>query len=251
MDLIQNWKEVVAIVQELDRESLYEQLQYPIGVVECSGSLVHIQSGRAATTPTKLEVFEADWGGYFGRLAQEEATAVFAFGELLEHLQHWDASESLQDWCRKIIGEEQTHTLMMSGLAHRNGQTSAVIQFPSVNQVSMKEMAIHNALTGCIGETWFAVLLRYQSEHAPKYKGVFKRISKDETSHAEFSWSLHEWFMSQLTADEQVEVHRAMRSMLSRLPDYRYATQIGEMSSETFGQAWDSFSEQVGTILAA
>ena len=250
MDLIQNWKEVVATVQDLDRESLYEQLQYPVGVVECSGSIVHIQFGRAATTPTKLESFEADWGGYFANLAQEEATAVFAFGELLEHLQRWQAPESLQDWCRKIIREERTHALMMSGLAHRNGQGSAVIQFPSVNQVSMKEMAIHNALTGCIGETWSAVLLRYQSEHAPKYNGVFKRIAKDETSHAEFSWVLHEWLMSQLTQDEQTEVLEAMREMLSRLPEYRYATQIGEMSSETFCQAWESFSRQVIRMVA-
>ena len=42
----------------------------------------------------------------------------------------------------------------------------------------MKEMAMHNALTGCIGETWSAVLLRYQAEHAPKYNGVFKRIAQ-------------------------------------------------------------------------
>ena len=45
----------------------------------------------------------------------------------------------------------------------------------------MKEMAIHNALTGCIGETWSAVELCHQAEHAPKYNGVFKRIAKDET----------------------------------------------------------------------
>ena len=78
---------------------------------------------------------------------------------------------------------------MMSGLAHRNGQQSAVVQFPESNRVSMKEMAIHNALTGCIGETWSAVELCHQAEHAPKYNGVFKRVAKDETSHAEFSWA--------------------------------------------------------------
>ena len=115
----------------------------------------------------------------------------------------------------------------------------------------MKEMAIHNALTGCIGETWSAVLLRYQAEHAPKYNGVFKRIAKDETSHAEFSWALHDWLMLKLTEGEQEEVIQAMREMLSNLPEYRYAQAIGEMSPEVFGLAWDSFSEEVRTILAA
>ena len=115
----------------------------------------------------------------------------------------------------------------------------------------MKEMATHNALTGCIGETWSAVLLRYQAEHAPKYNGVFKRIAKDETSHAEFSWVLHEWLMSQLTEDDQAEVLETMREMLSSLPEYRCAQQIGEMSSEVLGLAWNSFSKEVRTILAA
>ena len=90
--------------------------------------------GRAATTPAQYEALEDDWGGYFARLAQEEATAVFAFGGLLDHLQRWEAPASLQDWCGQIIEEERTHALMMSGLAHRNGQQSAVVQFPSVNQ---------------------------------------------------------------------------------------------------------------------
>ena len=251
MDLIDNWKEVVGAVQEQGREKLLPQLDVQVGVVECNGSLVHVQFGRAATTPAQYQSFDADWGGYFARLAQEEATAVFAFGELLEHLQDWEAPASLQDWCSRIIDEERTHALMMSGLAHRNGQQSAVVQFPEVNRVSMKEMALHNALTGCIGETWSAVLLRYQSEHAPKYNGVFKRIAKDETSHAEFSWVLHEWLMSQLTESEQTEVIQAMREMLSSLPEYRCAQEIGEMSPEVLGLAWNSFSKEVRTILAA
>ena len=110
-------------------------------------------------------------------------------------------------------------------------------------------MAIHNALTGCIGETWSAVILRYQSEHAPKYNGVFKRIAKDETSHAEFSWALHEWLMSHLSEDGQREVVEAMREMLSSLPEYRYAKEIGEMSVETFDRAWNAFSQQLETVL--
>ena len=251
MDLIENWKEVVGAVQEQGREELLPQLEVKVGVVSCTGSTGLIKHGRAATTPVQYEALDDDWGGYFARLAQEEATAVFAFGELLEHLQDWEAPSSLQDWCGRIIEEEKVHTLMMSGLAHRNGQQSAVVQFPEPNIVSMKEMAIHNALTGCIGETWSAVLLRYQSEHAPKYNGVFKRIAKDETSHAEFSWVLHEWLMSHLTESEREDVIQAMREMLSTLPKYRCTQQIGEMSTEVLGQAWESFSEEVRTILAA
>ena len=167
MDLIENWREVVGAVHEQGREELLPQLGVQVGVVQCSGGLIRVMFGRAATTPAQYEALDDDWGGYFARLAQEEATAVFAFTELFDHLQRWEAPASLQDWCRQIIDEERTHALMMSGLAHRNGQQSAVVQFPEVNRVSMKEMAMHNALTGCIGETWSAVLLRYQSEPLP------------------------------------------------------------------------------------
>ena len=253
MDLIENWKEVVGAVQEQGRDELLPQLDVKVGVVSCTGATGRIMHGRAATTPAQYQALDDDWGGYFARLAQEEATAVFAFGELLEYLQDWEAPKLLQDWCSRIIEEEKVHTLMMSGLAHRNGQESAVVQFPEPNRVSMKEMAIHNALTGCIGETWSAVLLRYQSEHAPKYNGIFKRVAKDETSHAEFSWSLHEWLMYQLTEDEQTEVTQVMRDMLETVPEAKSlrALSMGEMSADTCVRAWEVFSKQIETMMSA
>ena len=251
MDLIENWKEVVGAVQEQGREELLPQLEVKVGVVSCTGSTGLIKHGRAATIPAQYEALDDDWGGYFARLAQEEATAVFAFGELLEHLQRWDAPSSLHDWCNQIIEEEKVHTLMMSGLAHRNGQESAVVQFPAPDIVSMKEMAIHNALTGCIGETWSAVGLGYQADHAPKYNGVFKRVAKDETSHAEFSWALHDWLMSKLTEDEQTDVLEAMREMLATPPKPKSigALSMGEMTAETSVRAWKVFSNQIEMIM--
>ena len=86
MDLIENWKEVVGAVQEQGREELLPQLEVKVGVVSVQRRRGIIMHGRAATTPAQYEALEDDWGGYFARLAQEEATAVFAFGELLRAL---------------------------------------------------------------------------------------------------------------------------------------------------------------------
>ena len=91
MDLIENWKEVVGAVQEQGREEQLPQLEVQVGVVECNADVVYVMKGRAATTPVQYQALDDDWGGYFAKLAQEEATAVFAFGELLEHLQYWEA----------------------------------------------------------------------------------------------------------------------------------------------------------------
>ena len=251
IDLIDNWKEVVGAVHAQGREELLPKLNIPVGVVECSGSTVYIMRGRTATRPTQCQEMDDDWGGYFATLAQEEATAVFAFDELLTHLRMWDAPIHLQKWCAQIIQDEQRHALMMSGLACRNGQDSAVVHFPKSNRVSLKEMTLHNALTGCIGETWSAVELMYQSEQAPKYNAVFKRIAQDETTHAEFSWALHDWLMSKLSDTERVEVLDAMRKMLAVSPPIKCdsAISMGEMDAATMERAWRVFAQQVETMV--
>lgn len=251
MDLIDNWKEVVGAIHAQGREEMLPQLNIQVGVVECSGSTVYIMRGRAATRPTQYQEMDDDWGGYFATLAQEEATAVFAFEELLAHLRGWDAPIHLQKWCAQIIQDEQRHALMMSGLAYRNGQDSAVVHFPKSNRVSLKEMANHNALTGCIGETWSAVELMYQSEQAPKYNAVFKRIAQDETMHAEFSWALHDWLMSKLSDIERAEIIDSMMRMLVVSPPAKSdsAISMGEMDAATMERAWRVFAQQVETMV--
>lgn len=251
IDLIENWKEVVGAVHAQGREEMLPQLNVQVGVVECSGSTVQIMRGRAATIPTQCQEMDDDWGGYFATLAQEEATAVFAFEELLAHLRVWDAPIQLQKWCAQIIQDEQRHALMMSGLAYRNGQDSAVVHFPKSNRVSLKEMAKHNALTGCIGETWSAIELMYQSEQAPKYNAVFKRIAQDETTHAEFSWALHDWLMSKLSDTERGDVIDSMMRMLVVSPPAKSnsAISMGEMDAATMERAWRVFAQQVETMV--
>ena len=103
IDLIQNWKEVVDAAPQ-DPNSVGKEIQtfwslpeISIGVVECNGDTVQVIKGRAATVPIQSEETVADWGGYFARLAQEEATAIFAFEELLDHLQDWNAPTKLLD----------------------------------------------------------------------------------------------------------------------------------------------------------
>ena len=69
----------------------------------------------AATTPAQ---YEARWmigAGILPDWRKKMATAVFAFTELLDHLQRWEAPAPLQDWCGQIIDEERVHALMMSG----------------------------------------------------------------------------------------------------------------------------------------
>ena len=251
MDLIENWRAVVGSVQHQGREALLPQLDVQVGVVQCTADITVIIFGRAATTPVMVQEMNDDWGGYFAKMALEEATAVCAFEELLAHLQRWEAPDSLQDWCAQIIQDEQRHTLMMSGLAHRNGQESAVVQFPERNSVSLKEMTLHNALTGCIGETWSAVNLRHQALHASKYNAVFERIAQDETNHAEFSWELHDWLMSRLTDSERAEVVIAMKEMLGTVPSSKSdnAVSMGDMDTDTLERSWGVFARQVEAIV--
>ena len=54
MDLIENWREVVGAVHEQGREDA-SALGVQVGVVQCSGGLIRVMFGRAATTPHSMK----------------------------------------------------------------------------------------------------------------------------------------------------------------------------------------------------
>ena len=84
--------------------------------------------------------------------------------------------------------------------------------------------------------------------NAPKYKGVFQRIAKDEISHAEFSWTLHRWFMTNLSKSEQQQIQAAMSKVLVTQPEYSHVVELGEMDADTYGLAWEKFTKELALM---
>ena len=222
-----------------------------VGAVSCNGTPQYIKRGRMGLAKTKFCETDSDLGGYFAQAAQEEGTAVFAFQEFLTHLKKWNAPSELQDRCQEIIQEEINHTLMMAALAQKHGCKEAFVHFPMHKEVSLFEFAKHNALVGCLDETWAAALAQYQADNTPRYHEIFAEIAKDEHKHAQYSWDVHQWLMSQLSASERTEIKEAMQTHLLKTPTANYKTEYGEMDQDNHQRAWQAFQTHVQDLMHA
>ena len=250
LDLIADWQEQYKAHQETPNSSTIVNPTV-IGAVSCNAAIRTIRKGRKALAQTKGSSVSDGWGGYFARAAQEEMTAVVAFQEFLTHLQQSNAPQELQERCAQIVQEEHRHTLMMAALAKRCGEDSVLVDIPQQKQVSTFALAQHNAIAGCIEETWAAVLAHYQAQNAPRFQPMFQTIAKDEAGHAQFSWDAHKWLLSQLSTSEQEQIIQQMRARLKTPLPYQLNPELGEMDEATHTQAWIQFQQQVETLIAA
>src|SRR5262249_43116456 len=86
------------------------------------------------------------------------------------------------------------------------------------------EVALENAIEGCVRETWGALLAAWQAETAedPGVRATMAAIAPDETRHAELAWAIDAWAASQLspTAYQRIEeARRAAAQVLLRSLD--------------------------------
>ena len=88
----------------------------------------------------------------------------------------------------------------------------------------MLEVALNNAVEGCVHETWAACLATHQAVTAPDavLRRIFAKIARDEVRHAQLAWDLHEWFLTQLSPEEAQQVqaaqHQAMAALAAEVP---------------------------------
>ena len=84
---------------------------------------------------------------------------------------------------------------------------------------SLESLARENAVEGCVRETYGALLMCWQAQHAaePELRRVFARIAADETRHAALSWEVAQWAEQQLDARARARVASARRRALREL----------------------------------
>ncbi len=248
LELISNWEEMR---KDLTWEELNNKGDSVVGNVECNADFIEHNigdyiEGRTGISSTKGTISTNDLGGYFARAAQEEMTAVFAFQEMLENLKSFDAPQQLLDDCERAICDERRHMIMMSNMAKRHGCSSAIITLPKQKSVSLFELTKHNAIAGCIEETWAALIAAYRSKHSKHYSKLFNIIAKDEIFHAQLSWDIHKWLMTQLSEEEQREIQHLMLQKLKTSPTYAHINiNLGEMTQTIQSKFWHSFAVDI------
>ena len=184
---------------------------------DCLGGGGRRPNGLAA--PARAESPSAV-AAYFALLAHEEAASVHAFARLHAELREHGAPDDLVAGAARSITDETRHARVMARQARRRGARHVAV--PRVRRQrarSLESLARENAVEGCVRETYGALLLCWQAEHAaePELRRVFARIAADETRHAALSWEVAQWAEHQLDARARARVASARRRALRTL----------------------------------
>ncbi len=160
-------------------------------------------------------------GRHFASAAHLEAASLDAFVRLRDELWLHGAGDELRGAAFLSALEEVRHAQVTSALAARFGASVATPRVESRPLRSLLEVALDNAVEGCVRETYGALVAHHQARHAqdPEVRAVMARIAEDETRHAELSWDIAAWADSRLSPAEREAVRRARRAAVEMLRD--------------------------------
>lgn len=158
-------------------------------------------------------------GRYLAESAYVEDASVASFEILARELRLHGAPDRLVRAARKSARDEQGHTRVMTALARRHGATAPRATKPSRPLRSLEAMVTENAIEGCVGETYGALLATYQGAHAeePRLRAAMRRIAEDETRHAALAWEIAAWAETKLDAEARERVGAARRAAFADL----------------------------------
>lgn len=179
--------------------------------VNCTGRLTE---GYCAPDGVRSE------GDRLAAMAYLEAVSVHAFERLAWELEVHRAPAALQRDARRARRDEVRHTAMTTRLARRRGVSPRLPEAPSPARArTLFEMALENAVEGCVRETYGAVQGLVEARTSPDetMRRAMQSIAGDECRHAELAWAVHAWAMARLGDDERRAVERAMKDAIAEI----------------------------------
>lgn len=161
----------------------------------------------------------AELGRYFAQSAALEAAAVDAFERMARELQALGAPADLVQWARASADDERRHTRDMKVLAERFAVTPVLHAPQPLALRGLFEVALENAVEGCVRETYGAVVAHHQAQHArdAEVRAAMAPVAEDETRHAALSWAVAEWALAQLSETQRAEIRAAQRTAIDDL----------------------------------
>ncbi len=207
-----------AISESPDPEAVDYDPTAVVGELSCAANVIEYWCmGRRPLGHQELK--DAD---YFVQAAHLEAASVDAFAELGRTLKRWGAPQDLIDRTFVAAQEEILHAILFARLAGIERIPTCVKE---QKEGTLLELALHNAVEGCIFEGWAAL----QAHHMltgisdPQLQSIMRTIARDETNHAQLSWDIHVWLLAQLSEAEQAQVAAAQAEALAQLPELAVA----------------------------
>jgi rubrerythrin len=156
---------------------------------------------------------------FLAQSAYLEAASVDAFERLAQELQAHGAPTHLIAASKRAAKDEVRHARVTTKLAEGAGAEVPTCRVAPRSVRSLEEMAIENAVEGCVRETFGAAVGIIQAERASdrRVRRAMKRIARDETRHAELSWAVARWLEHQLDADARRRVREAQEKAVAAL----------------------------------
>ena len=191
-------------------------------IIDCVGAC-----GIAGRPPRGLRPSPAgrhnSVGDYFAAMAHLESASVRAFRDLERSLVALQAPLRLARAARSAAADERRHARAAARLARRFGGVPERPRVGRVRAPSLVELLEDNAVAGCAGETFAALVATWQGTHAadPRVRRTMQRIARDETRHAALAWEILHWGLPRLAGRERARVLAALDSAVGELARVR------------------------------
>jgi hypothetical protein len=158
-------------------------------------------------------------GEFLAQVAELEAASVFAFETLARELAAHRAPSRLVTAALRSAREEEGHAALVSRLALRFGSEPLRPVLCARPNRSLEEIALDNAVEGCAGEAFGALVAGFQAERAPdlEVRTAFARIAREEADHALFSFELADWLVGRIGGDALDRAESAERARVETL----------------------------------
>jgi len=172
-----------------------------------------------------------DERAFFAQMAHLEHASVGAFGRLRRELHRYRAPRSLLRAIERSARDEVRHHRVMRSLARRRGSSGAHAPPAPASVRRLEDIALENAIEGCVHETYGALVAQLQASRAtnPEVRATMARVARDETRHAALAWRIASWLDRRLTPAARDRVRRARAEAAralatrARVPDFAAA----------------------------
>ena len=158
-------------------------------------------------------------GAWLAASAHLERASVPAFEELADELVLHGLPRALSSEARRSARDEIAHADEIDRLARRAGAAPRPVRRAPTEPRSLAEVAIDNAIEGCVREAYAALVATHQQHAArdPEVRQAYARIARDEARHALFSLALHDTLSPRLSPRGRRGVESAREQAVAAL----------------------------------
>jgi hypothetical protein len=168
--------------------------------------------------PRRIDARDAV-GRWLAHAAWLEAASIPAFIYLARELDQHGAPRMLSRLALAAARDEVRHARIMRAVAARYGATPPAVDVALPQPRSLEEMAIENAIEGCVRETWGAVVALWQAHRAEdaELRAIYRGIAEDEARHAALGWMIDAWVRTRIDEAAQARMDAARDAAVREL----------------------------------